>query len=768
MFAPLPVLLHMSTTPIPLERADLPITGMTCAACASRIERVLGRTAGVQSATINFATEVGTVQFDPAQTNRAALIGVVQRAGYDVLPDAEPSERDAEPSERVDGAQIELRRRLIVAAVFSIPVVVLAMAHGRILGGPAGNWLQLALTVPVMTWAAVPILRPAWGALRHGAADMNTLVTVGTLAAFLYSLVATVAPGWIPVPPSAMSGTAGMPGMPGHGPAAAPVYFEAAASVVTLVLLGRWLEHRARHRAGDALRRLLTLRPAVAVRIRDGVEVEVAVARIVVGDHLLARPGTAIAVDGKVEDGASSVDEAMLTGESVPVVKIAGVSVYAGTINGRGALRYVATGVGKDTALARISRQVEEAQAAKADIQRVADKVAGIFTPVVIVIAGITFAAWIGLTHDVGMALLASVSVLIIACPCAMGLATPTAILVGTGRGAELGVLVRNGAVLERAERVDVVAFDKTGTLTEGRPALTDFVLTGALDRATVLRLAAAVERESEHPLAGAVLRAAEPNGPRATDFEATVGGGVSGTVEGHAVRVGSVRWLSAGRAAGAGVGAIAAELGARGVTALAVEVDGALVGVIGVADPIKPGAAEAIARLRAQGVTTLMLSGDREEVAQAVAAQLGLDRVVAGVLPEGKAAEVQRLRAAGHVVAMVGDGVNDAPALAAADLGIAMGRGADAAKATADITLLRDDLSGVVDALALSRATMRTIRANLFWAFLYNSVGIPLAAGVLYPFTGWLLSPMIASAAMAFSSVSVVLNSLRLRRFRA
>ena len=748
----------MPTTLNPSERADLPITGMTCAACASRIERVLGRTAGVQSATINFATEVGTVQFDPAQTNRAALIGVVQRAGYDVLP-------DAEPSERVDDALIELRRRLVVAAVFAIPVVVLAMAHGRILGGAAGNWLQLALTVPVMTWAAVPILRPAWGALRHGAADMNTLVTVGTLAAFLYSLVATVAPGLIPVPPSAM------PGMAGHGDAAAPVYFEAAASVVTLVLLGRWLEHRARHRAGDALRRLLTLRPAVAVRIRDGVEAEVAVARIVVGDQLLARPGAAIAVDGKVEDGASSVDEAMLTGESVPVAKSAGASVYAGTINGRGALRYVATGVGKDTALARISRQVEEAQAAKADIQRVADKVAGIFTPVVIVVAAVTFAAWIGLTQDVGMALLASVSVLIIACPCAMGLATPTAILVGTGRGAELGVLVRNGAVLERAERVDVVAFDKTGTLTEGRPALTDFVLTGALDRATVLRLAAAVERESEHPLAGAVLRAAEPNGPRATDFEATVGGGVSGTVEGHAVRVGSMRWLSAGTDPAAGPGpsfdAIAAELGARGVTALAVQVDGALVGVIGVADPIKPGAAEVIARLRAQGVTTLMLSGDREEVAQAVAAQLGLDRVVAGVLPEGKAAEVQRLRAAGHVVAMVGDGVNDAPALAAADLGIAMGRGADAAKATADITLLRDDLSGVVDALALSRATMRTIRANLFWAFLYNSVGIPVAAGVLYPLTGWLLSPMIASAAMAFSSVSVVLNSLRLRRFR-
>ena len=754
----------MPTTLNPSERADLPITGMTCAVCASRIERVLGRTAGVRSATINFATEVGTVQFDPAQTNRRALIGVVQRAGYDVLP-------DAEPSERVDDALIELRRRLVVAAVFAIPVVVLAMAHGRILGGSAGNWLQLALTVPVMTWAAVPILRPAWGALRHGAADMNTLVTVGTLAAFLYSVVATVAPGLIPVPPSAMPGMAGMPGMPGSGATAAPVYFEAAASVVTLVLLGRWLEHRARHRAGDALRRLLTLRPAVAVRIRDGVEAEVAVARIVVGDQLLARPGAAIAVDGKVEDGASSVDEAMLTGESVPVAKSAGASVYAGTINGRGALRYVATGVGKDTALARISRQVEEAQAAKADIQRVADKVAGIFTPVVIVIAAVTFAAWIGLTGDVGMALLASVSVLIIACPCAMGLATPTAILVGTGRGAEIGVLVRNGAVLERAERVDVVAFDKTGTLTEGRPALTDVVLTGALDRATVLRFAAAVERESEHPLAGAVLRAADPNGPRATDFEATVGGGVAGTFEGHAVRVGSVRWLTVGTDPAAGPGpsfdAIAAELGARGVTALAVEVDGALVGVIGVADPIKPGAAEAIARLRAQGVTTLMLSGDREEVAQAVAAQLGLDRVVAGVLPEGKAAEVQRLRAAGHVVAMVGDGVNDAPALAAADLGIAMGRGADAAKATADITLLRDDLSGVVDALALSRATMRTIRANLFWAFLYNSVGIPVAAGVLYPLTGWLLSPMIASAAMAFSSVSVVLNSLRLRRFR-
>jgi Cu+-exporting ATPase len=580
---------------------------------------------------------------------------------------------------------------------------------------------------------------------------MNTLVSVGALAAFLCSAVATAVPGLF---------------LRGSHDHTAPVYFEAAASVVTLVLLGRSLEHRARTRAGEAIRRLLHLRPRVARRERDGVEAEVPVAEVRLGDLLVARPGDAIAVDGIVRSGGSSVDEAMLTGESLPVEKEAGAKVYAGTLNGAGVLRYAVTGVGRDTALARIARAVEEAQGGKAPVQRLADRVAGVFTPIVMGLALVTFGVWLAVGPGLGPALLAAVDVLVIACPCALGLATPTAILVGTGRGAERGVLVKNGEALERAHAIDVVVLDKTGTVTVGRPEVVEVIAFDG-DRDAVLRIAGSAEQDSEHPLAGAVRSAARSLAPPApTRFVSAVGGGVRATVDGREVRVGSARWLVAEGVDVAAAGSTVERLGSEGRTPLLVAVDTGVVGVIGVADPVQPGSADVVARLRAAGVDVVLLTGDRADVAEAVARTVGITRVVAGVLPEQKAQEVARLRAGGHRVAMVGDGVNDAPALAAADVGIAMGSGADVATATADVTLLRDDLAGVLDAIALSRATMKVIRQNLFWAFAYNVVGIPIAAGVLYPATGLLLSPMVASAAMAFSSVSVVLNSLRLRRW--
>jgi Cu+-exporting ATPase len=726
-----------------VEKAELAIGGMTCAACAARVQKVLNRAEGVKAAGVNFATARATVQFDPAATGVEQLAAAVRDAGYEAAPAAAVRDERERQAAEVRG----LRRDFWIAAVLTLPVLVMAMSHGAVgwLRGGWTAWVELVLTTPVVVWAGRRFFASAFAAARHGAADMNTLIAVGTGAAFGASVVATVAPG--------VFGASGMAGME----AGAPVYFEAAAVIITLVLLGRLMEAGARGRTGEAIRRLMGLAPKTARVVRDGAEVEVAVETLAVGDLLVVRPGEKIATDGEVVEGRSAVDESMLTGESVPVEKAGGAAVFGATINGNGLLKVRATRVGSDTALAQIVRLVQEAQGSKAPIARLADVISGIFVPIVLGIALVTFGAWMAAGDGFGHALLAAVSVLIIACPCALGLATPTAVMVGTGRGAELGVLIKGGEALERLERVGTVVLDKTGTVTAGRPAVTGVMAAGGFSEDEVLRLAASAEAASEHPLAAAVV--AEARGRRLElspvgTFVAHPGRGVDATVEGRRVLVGN-RTLLAERGVAANV---------EGAMLLAI--DGTFAGAIAVADPVKATSAAAVAELRAMGLGVVLLTGDREIVAKEVAAAVGIERVVAGVLPGEKAAEVGRLRGEAAAVAMVGDGINDAPALAAADVGIAMGTGTDVAMAAADVTLMSGDLRGVVTAVRLARATLRTIRQNLFWAFVYNVIGIPLAAGALYPLTGWQLSPMIASAAMSLSSVSVVANSLRLRRF--
>ncbi len=764
-------------------RVDLPITGMTCAACARRIETRLGRAPGVQRAAVNFATERATVEYDPASTAPPQLVGVVEALGYGVRPapavDAAPGASADAAGEPPDEAAA-LRRRLWVAAALTLPVLAIAMAHGRVPAvDPARHawvsWLQLVLTTPVVLYGGRPFYRAAWAALRHGAADMNTLVALGTGAAYGYSAAATVAPRLFAGTPAAAHG--GMAGMAAAG--APPVYFEAAGAIVTLILLGRLLEARAKGRTGEAIRRLAGLQARTARVVRtdaagDERDVDVPVEAVLPGDVVRVRPGEKVPVDGRVLAGGSAVDESMLTGESVPVEKGPGDEVFGGTVNATGGFTFRATKVGRDTALQQIVRLVEEAQGARAPIARLADVVSGIFTPVVLGVAVATFVAWCVFAPPgtrVASALVAAVSVLIIACPCALGLATPTAIVVGTGRGAENGVLIKGGQALETAHKLRTLVLDKTGTLTEGRPALTDVLPAADVAADELLALAAGAERGSEHPLGAAVVRGAEARGLRVappTAFRAVAGRGVEATVDGRRVLVGGAEWLRGEGVAGVEEGAADA-LAGEGKTPMYAAVDGRFAGVLAVADRVRPEARAAVAALRAMGLDVVMMTGDNRRTADAVARAVGIDRVLAGVLPAEKAAEVRRLQAGGtRVVGMVGDGINDAPALAQADVGIAIGTGTDVAIQASDVTLLRGDLRGVVTAIALSRATIRTVRQNLFWAFAYNAVGIPVAAGLLYPWTGWLLSPVLASAAMSVSSVSVVANSLRLRRFRA
>jgi len=759
-----------------VTQKSLPIAGMTCAACAANLERALARAPGIHAAGVNYATNRATVTFDPARVSVPAIIDTVRDVGYDVLevsdacreadpPDAERTARDAEHR--------DLLRRFVVGVVLGLPVAVIAMAHLRF---PGVNAIQLALATPVLAFSGWPFFRGAWKGLRRFTADMNTLIAVGTGAAWSFSAVATVAPSSVSVDPHVMAG---------HAPA--PVYFETAVVIIVLVLLGRLLEARARGRASEAIRRLMDLQPRTAIIVRpDGDQTEqvVPVEAIRVGDTVIVRPGERIPVDGDVVAGASAIDESMLTGESIPVDKTAGSPVFGGTVNTTGMLRFVARRVGAETALHQVVRLVQEAQSRRAPIARLADVIAASFTPAVIGVAVITFVAWMVLGPEssrLTMALVSAVAVLIMACPCAMGLATPTAILVGTGRGAEQGVLIRGGDILERAGSVTTVVLDKTGTITAGVPDVTEVVVAdhgpaGEGDPDRVLALAAAVETASEHPLARAITRAAGERGlspGRVTDFEALPGRGVQARVDGRMVFVGSERWL---RDAGVPVedaSAAASRLSSRGRTVMLVAVgDGPsarVAGAIALADAPRPASAAALARLKALGLDLVMLTGDTQVTANAIAAQVGPPgtflRVMAGVLPGDKAAHVRALQAEKRVVAMVGDGINDAPALAQADVGIAMGSGTDIAMEAADIALMRADLNGVADAILLSRRTLRIIRQNLFWAFFYNVLGIPLAAGALYPLTGWLLSPMIAAAAMSVSSVSVLANSLRLRR---
>jgi Cu+-exporting ATPase len=778
------------------QRVDLSVGGMHCGACAARVEKALSRVPGVESANVNFATETATVQCDPSQVSVSGLCTAVEEAGYSATPPREMAGAATDEERAVREAEYAaLRRKFRVSAALTVPIVVISMA---MLEFPFRNWLLLGLSLPVLFWAGGDIYRSAWAALKHRAADMNTLVALGTGAAFLYSLVATI---W----PHAFMATGRVPS------GRAEVYYEAATVIITLVLLGRLLEERAKGQTGEAIRRLIGLQPRTARVIRDGREVDLPVEQVVVGDIVLVRPGEQVPVDGRVVDGASAVDESMLTGEPIPVEKTTGSPVFSGTLNKTGAFTFEATAVGADTALQRIVRMVREAQGSKAPIQRLADRIAGVFVPVVLMIAIATFVLWFdfGPAPRLSHALMTFVAVLIIACPCALGLATPTAILVGTGRGAENGILIKGGEALETAGRVTTVVLDKTGTITEGRPSVTDVVagvghggvnfgLEGG-DLASLrppppspspnigggeaegrgrqyspedelLRLAASAERGSEHPLGEAMVRAAAERGlvlADATEFDSTPGQGIEATVEGRRVLLGNERWMEGHGVDVSALAVAADQLSGDGKTAMFVAVDGAAAGLIAVADRIKEGSIEAIRELHRLGLELVMLTGDRRRTAEAVARRVAIERVVAEVLPEGKVAEVGRLQAEGKVVAMVGDGVNDAPALAKADVGIAIGSGTDVAIEAGDVTLVREDLAGVAAAIRLSRATMRTIRQNLFFAFVYNVIGIPIAAGLLAAFGGPFLSPMIAGGAMALSSVSVVSNSLRLRRVR-
>jgi len=697
----------------------------------------------------------GTLVVEPTGGHEIAPVHFAQEPpAATAAPEVGLGGEDHEAAER--RAEIaDLTRRIVVAAVLTAPVLFAVMAGGLVpVGILTNHWVQLALITPVMLYSAWPIHRTGWLSLAHRSAEMNSLITIGTTAAFAYSLLVTVAPGLLPQ-------------------GLRDVYFEAVGVVITLILLGRLLEARAKAGTGEAIRKLIGLQAHTAHIVRDGVEADIPVEEVVEGDVVAVRPGEKVPVDGEVVSGWSSVDESMVTGESIPVTKRPGDLVIGATINGTGAFRFRATRVGSDTMLAQIVRLVQQAQGSRAPIQRLADMVASYFVPAVIFIAIATFAAWFALGPQPAFAtaMVSAVTVLIIACPCALGLATPLSVMVGTGKGAEQGILIRSAEALETAHRLDAVVLDKTGTITRGQPALTDVVPAGGFAERELLMLAASAERPSEHPLAGAVVAGArsherllsEPDG-----FESVTGRGIRATVQGRAVLVGSPALLGEAGVDTSALDEVADRLSGDGRTPLMVAIDGRAAGVLGVADTLKPDSAGAVATLRGHGLQVAMITGDNRRTAAAIARQVGIERVLAEVLPDRKASEVRRLQAEGRRVAMVGDGINDAPALAQADVGMAIGTGTDVAIESSDITLISGALGGVVTAIRLSRATMRNIRQNLFFAFAYNIVGIPIAAGVLYPFLGLRLSPMIAAGAMALSSLSVVSNANRLRRFRA
>jgi len=752
------------TAAVPTEdKRDLAITGMTCASCVVSVESALRSVSGVASADVNLATERATVRLDPG-TDMGGLVRAVERAGYGALPipsdDRERSEHAlAERAMRMRYVA-ELRRRLTVAAILAAATMALSMADLVFPELQHADWrayAMFALATPVQLWAAAPFYRAAWSAARHRTTNMNTLVVVGTTAAYATSVAATFFPGAFIAA-----------GLEPHQ----HLYYETATAIVALILVGRFLEARARARTGDAIRALLALGAKTArVRRAGGLEEDIPIADLAVGDVVVVRPGETIAADGLVIAGASAVDESMVTGESIPVDKSAGDEVTGGTLNRTGALRVRATKVGRDTMLASIVRLVEEAQSSKPPIQRLVDRVASVFVPIVLGIALATFVAWLALgpSPSFGPALRAAIAVLIIACPCALGLATPTALTVGIARGAGRGILIRDAEALERARAVDVVAFDKTGTLTAGRPQLVDLMACADFGEDEVLRLAAGAERSSEHPLGEALVEAARERGlavPDASTFESFPGAGVHAAVEGHEIWIGNAA-LAAAHGFADVPDATLARHEEAGRTPLVMTIDGKPGAIFAVADTPKASAREAVGALRARGLRTLLVSGDTQRAAAAIARELGIDEVRGGVKPAEKAEVIASLQRAGHRVAMVGDGVNDAPALARADLGIAIGSGTDVAIASAGVVLVGGDPRGVPRALRLSRATVNAIRQNLFWAFFYNVLLIPLAAGVFYPFTGWVLSPVLAAAAMAFSSVTVVTNSLRLRSVR-
>lgn len=750
-----------------LTHADLTIGGMHCASCVSSVEKALLGVPGVRSAHVNLATERASVDYETQTVEPTQLDRAVESAGFRVVGSA-ADDRSLESTAQAmdtgrrekDAEYVRLFRRFLVAIVLGVVVHLGSHAHSlRIVPHALSDpRLLFALSVPVQFWCGWPFLRGFFLALRRRSADMNSLIAIGTGSAFLYSTVATFAPGLFP--PELMTEE-------GH----LPLYFDGATAIIALILLGRLLEARAKGKTSAAIQRLLALRPQEArVRGAGGIWKTVPIEQVEVGQVVMVRPGEKLPVDGEVVEGSSTVDESMLTGEPFPVAKNTGSRVFGATLNRTGSFQYRATQVGSDTMLAQIVRLVEEAQGSKAPIQRLADRIAAVFVPVVVAIAVAAFLLWWWLGPSPIFALVTFISVLIIACPCALGLATPTAIMVGTGRGAEAGILIKGGEVLEQVHRVDTVVLDKTGTLTEGRPELTTLASAGDWSSLEVLRLAASAERRSEHPIAETLVRTAVSNGLElgdATDFQATPGQGIVATVEGRNLRVGTARFLEEARIDLTALRNDLAQVTTDGTTPVVVAIDGKAAGLFGVSDPVAEGSAEGIADLKAQGLGVVLLTGDVQATADAVARQVGIERVIAGVLPGEKAAVIESLQREGHVVAMVGDGINDAPALARADVGIAIGSGTDVAVETADIALIRRDLRLVGSALRLSRSTVRTIRQNLFWAFCFNVIGIPIAAGVLYPGFGILLQPAFAAAAMSVSSVAVLTNSLRLRRIK-
>jgi Cu+-exporting ATPase len=736
---------------------ELPIQGMDCASCVQKIEKALLQTRGVTKAVLNLATAKAKVEYLPSETNFKEIKRAVESTGYKVL-EVEPSEEVEDPERLIREKEYKkLRAKFIFGLILGLFVFLGSSRHWfPWIPSFLGNfYVLLALATPVQFWIGWQFYRGAWGAFKHRNADMNTLIAVGTSAAYLYSVVATFFPSFFETG--------------GIKPA---VYFDTSALIIVLILFGRLLEARAKGQTSEAIKKLIGLQPKTARVIRDGKEIDIPVEEVLVGDIVVVRPGERIPVDGSVREGKSAVDESMITGESVPVKKAAGDEVIGATINKTGSFKFQATKVGKDTALAQIIKLVQDAQGSKAPIQRLADVIAGYFVPIVISIAIATFVIWFnfGPNPALTFALLTFVAVMIIACPCALGLATPTAVMVGTGKGAESGILIKGGESLETAHKLDTIVFDKTGTLTKGEPEITDLVSINSKPEEEILKYAASAEKVSEHPLGEAILKSAierniEPLDPK--EFKALEGQGIEARVNGKDVLLGNIKLM---RDRGIDIENLekkAEEFADEGKTPIYVSLEGKSAGLIAVADPLKDSSVEALEKLKKLGLKVVMLTGDNRKTAEAIARKAGIDGVLSEVLPEDKVHEIKKLQSGGRKVAMVGDGINDAPALAQADVGIAIGSGTDVAMEASDITLIKGDLRGVASAIELSMRTIKVIKQNLFWAFFYNTIGIPVAAGVLYPFFGILLNPIFASAAMAFSSVSVVSNSLRLRRVK-
>jgi P-type Cu+ transporter len=782
----------LSAQRLALTKVDIPVSGMHCAACQARVQRTLERTPGVHGATVNLLTNSAAVRYDPTVVDAPALVDRIRGTGYGAevpIPDRSAADEQRMQDEARESEYRDLKRKAVtalsaglLAMIASMPLMSAAAHSSAGTSDPVMRWTMtwldpglrhavpwlyarqpqtvglalLVLTTAVMVWSGRHFYVRAWQAFRHHTADMNTLIAVGTGAAYAFSVVATIAPR--------LFTSRGL---------APDVYYEAVIIIIGFILAGNALEARAKGRTSSALRRLVNLQPRAAHVVRNGNELELPVEDVVTGDEVLVRPGERLPVDGEVTSGTSAVDESMLTGESMPVEKTSGDRVIGGTVNRVGAFRYRATTLGADSMLAQIVRLMRDAQGSRAPIQNLADRISAVFVPVVISIAVATFVIWFVMADSAPLlrAVASSVAVLIIACPCAMGLAVPTAVMVASGKGAEMGILIKGGDALERASHIDTVVLDKTGTITEGRPVLTDVVTAEGFESQQVIGAAASLESSSEHPLAGALIEAASARGARvdrADAFTSVTGKGIVGRVQEREVAVGNEAFM---RERGLDVSSLApraAALASEAKTAMYVAIDGKAAGLLAVADPIRATSAEAVRTLKSLGLRVVLLSGDVKRAADAVAQQAGIDRVIAGVLPAAKVEELRRLQQEGHVVAMVGDGINDAPALAQADVGIAIGTGTDIAIEASAITLMRGDVRGVTRAIALARRTMRLMKQNLFWAFIYNVVGIPIAAGILYPAFGLLLSPILASAAMAMSSVSVVTNSLRLNRFDA